>query len=69
MALAGALLLPLLTVEAPARTRITVRKAPRVYVEPNLLAWHRRCVDWYAIEHRPSGTVLTPQMRCRWTRN
>jgi hypothetical protein len=28
----------------------------------------RRCVDWYQIEHRPSGTVLTPQMRCWWAR-
>jgi len=28
----------------------------------------RRCIDWYQIEHRPSGTVLTPQMRCWWAR-
>jgi hypothetical protein len=28
----------------------------------------RRCVDWYQIERRPSGTVLTPQMRCWWAR-
>jgi hypothetical protein len=28
----------------------------------------RRCVDWYAIEHRPSGEVLTPHMRCWWAR-
>ncbi len=28
----------------------------------------RQCVDWYATEYRPSGTVLTPQMRCRWVR-
>jgi len=28
----------------------------------------RSCADWYALEHRPSGTVLTPQMRCRWVR-
>jgi hypothetical protein len=26
----------------------------------------RQCVDGYAIERRPSGTVITPQMRCRW---
>jgi hypothetical protein len=26
----------------------------------------RECVDWYAIEHRLAGTVVTPQMRCRW---
>jgi hypothetical protein len=28
----------------------------------------RRCVDWYAIEYRPSGKVLTPQMRCWWAK-
>ena len=27
---------------------------------------YRQCVDWYAVEHRPSGTVITPQMRCWW---
>jgi hypothetical protein len=28
----------------------------------------RRCIDWYAIERRPSGEVLTPHMRCWWAR-
>lgn len=28
----------------------------------------RRCVDWYAIERRPSGEVVTPHMRCWWAR-
>jgi hypothetical protein len=28
----------------------------------------RQCVDWYATEYRPSGTVVTPQIRCRWVR-
>jgi hypothetical protein len=28
----------------------------------------RRCIDWYAIERRPSGEVLTPHMRCWWTK-
>lgn len=28
----------------------------------------RRCVDWYAEERRPSGTVVVPHMRCRWAR-
>lgn len=69
-ALVGALLLPLLPTDASARTKVTVRRAPtRVVVERNLLAWHRQCTDWYALEHRPSGTVLTPHMRCWWTRN
>jgi hypothetical protein len=26
----------------------------------------RECVDWYAIEHRVAGTVVTPQQSCRW---
>jgi hypothetical protein len=26
----------------------------------------RRCTGGYALEHRPSGTVLTPQERCWW---
>jgi hypothetical protein len=29
---------------------------------------YRRCVDWYELQHRPSGTVLFPQMRCWWVR-
>jgi hypothetical protein len=29
---------------------------------------YRRCVDWYELQHRPSGTVLYPQMRCWWVR-
>jgi hypothetical protein len=28
--------------------------------------WVRRCVDGYALEHRPNGTVITPRMACRW---
>lgn len=60
------------------------RRRPRVRVTPNQpaaydyplpgeYAWPgpgyvRHCVDWYATEYRPSGTVITPQMRCRWVR-
>lgn len=28
----------------------------------------RRCIDWYAVERRPSGEVVTPHMRCWWAR-
>ena len=28
----------------------------------------RICTDWYAVEARPSGTVVVPRMRCRWVR-
>jgi hypothetical protein len=26
----------------------------------------RHCVDRYVTEHRPSGTVIVPRMRCQW---
>ena len=43
------------------------------YPRPGPYAWPgpgavRECVDWYATEYRPSGVVVTPQMRCRWVR-
>ncbi|MTW14756.1 hypothetical protein GJ689_00810 [Rhodoplanes serenus] len=42
---------------ARAPTRIQVTPTRRLY---------RECVDWLAVERRPSGDVITPQMRCRW---
>jgi hypothetical protein len=35
------------------------------YPGPNAV---RQCVDRYVIEHRPSGTVIVPRMRCWWAR-
>jgi hypothetical protein len=49
----------LATPPAPARRRIEINPRPLLY---------RRCVDWYELQHRPSGTVLYPQMRCWWVR-
>jgi len=43
------------------------RVRPRIEVNPQRLLY-RRCVDWYELQHRPSGTVLFPQMRCWWVR-
>jgi len=43
----------------PPRIEITPRPRPLLY---------RRCVDWYELQNRPSGTVLYPQMRCWWVR-
>jgi len=43
----------------PVRRRIEINPRPLLY---------RRCVDWYELQHRPSGTVLYPQMRCWWVR-
>jgi hypothetical protein len=40
---------------------------PRIEINPPPLL-HRRCVDWYELQYRPSGTVLYPQMRCWWVR-
>jgi hypothetical protein len=43
----------------PVQHRIEINPRPLLY---------RRCVDWYELQHRPSGTVLYPQMRCWWVR-
>jgi hypothetical protein len=59
-----------------SRERPRVRVTPPAaydYPRPEPYAWPgpgyvRQCADWYATEHRPSGTVITPQMRCRWVR-
>jgi hypothetical protein len=58
------------------RPRIRVRpREPMAYEfpRPGAYSWPgpgavRQCVDWYATEYRPSGMVVTPQMRCRWVR-
>ena len=63
----------------PRRARPQIRVRPRYpyrnyhsayplpydaeYPGPNAV---RQCVDWYATEHRPSGTVIVPRMRCWW---
>jgi hypothetical protein len=39
----------------------------RIEINPRPLLY-RRCVDWYELQYRPSGTVLYPQMRCWWVR-
>jgi hypothetical protein len=48
----------------PAPPRYTRR---RIVISPSPLLY-RRCVDWYELQYRPSGTVLYPQMRCWWVR-
>jgi hypothetical protein len=44
------------------RTRITVYPR-RAEPGPNAT---RHCEAWLQRENRPSGPVLTPQMRCEW---
>jgi hypothetical protein len=40
---------------------------PRIEINPRPLLY-RRCIDWYELQYRPSGTVLYPQLRCWWVR-
>jgi hypothetical protein len=51
------------------RNRHDATEFPRTdnlgYPGPNAV---RQCVSWLATEHRLSGTVVTPQMRCWWQR-
>jgi hypothetical protein len=47
---------------AQRRPRIIVRPRHR-HLSPNAT---RHCMAWLAKEYRPSGTVITPQMRCWW---
>jgi len=58
--------LDLYGVPGPAPSRIAHRR-PRIDISPRPLLY-RRCVDWYELQYRPSGTVLYPQMRCWWVR-
>jgi hypothetical protein len=39
----------------------------RITIHPRRLLY-RRCVDWYELQHRESGPVLFPEMRCWWVR-
>ena len=57
------------SVEGAAAADPSVQRRPRritrIEVYP-LSRYYRQCVDWYAVEPRPSGPVVTPHMRCRW---
>lgn len=75
LALAGVLLAgspsPVAAQDADRNSRqFTAQNRPHITVRPR----HRRlspnatrhCTAWLRVEHRPSGTVLTPQKRCWW---
>jgi hypothetical protein len=49
----------------PYRHYNSLYPLPYTYEYPGPNA-KRQCVDWYATEHRPSGTVIVPKMRCWW---
>ena len=62
-----------------AKTRVLVRKGypyrhtHSIYPVPYRFDYpgpnaKRECVARYVEEHRPSGTVVTPRMRCWWVR-
>jgi hypothetical protein len=48
-------------IPAPRRVRRRIEINPRPLL-------YRRCVDWYELQHRPSGTVLYPAQHCWWVR-
>jgi hypothetical protein len=41
------------------------RRVPRITVVP-FSRYYRKCDFWLAVEHRPSGDVITPQQHCVW---
>jgi len=53
------------TVQPTAPASRVAHHRIEIYPRPLL---YRRCTDWYELQHRPSGTVLYPQMRCWWVR-
>jgi hypothetical protein len=65
---------------AAAQQRPNIRVTPQpqpptwTHPRPDTYSWpapapaYRQCEDWYRTEYRPSGTVITPQKRCRWVR-
>jgi hypothetical protein len=72
-ALAAGLLCGLARPAAAERTYAredVVRSPPRIVIHPRHRylppTAKRHCVSWLAKEYRPSGTVITPQMRCWW---
>jgi hypothetical protein len=51
--------------EPRPRTRLRVTPLRRAPLDRRA---YRQCQDWYETEHRPSGTVIVPKMRCWWVR-
>ncbi len=41
------------------------RRTTRITVVP-LSHYYRKCDFWLAVQHRPSGDVITPQQHCWW---
>jgi hypothetical protein len=64
---AGIVLAAIMTDAAPVAAQDTAppRARPHIKVYP-LSRYYRKCDFWLAVEHRPSGDVITPQQRCVW---
>jgi hypothetical protein len=57
---------PVAAQDADRNPPAAARRVPaRVTVYP-LSRYHRKCDFWLAVEHRPSGDVITPQQKCVW---
>ena len=70
VSLSGALSSAAAQIQPPAQTGgpyAATRPYPRIEVNPRPLLY-RRCVDWYVLQYRPSGTVLFPEQHCWWVR-
>lgn len=58
--------------EMSSQTRLYIRPRRRGELLPGDLYYYpgvnavRTCQSWLQRELRPSGPVITPQMRCRW---
>jgi hypothetical protein len=50
-------------ISAQRRARVVITPARSGYPGPSA---KRECESWLQVENRPSGQVLTPQMRCFW---
>ncbi len=50
-------------ISAQRRARVVITPARSGYPGPSA---KRECDAWLQVENRPSGRVLTPQMRCFW---
>lgn len=55
-----------------ATKEISAQRRARVVITPGQRTGYpgryakRECESWLQVENRPSGQVLTPQMRCFW---
>ncbi len=70
VSLAATMSLAVAQTPAPAGARSYApagAQRPRIEVNPRPQL-HRRCVDWYVLQYRPSGTVLFPEQHCWWVR-